>query len=110
MAVIGARLLEPVDELAVEPTDVIRRAEPSYDRDNLVPVGMARRRRFRTRGLVPQHRLADGGRNYDWEEYLLRRNLYKRLSTGESVAAVGVAVRLSVPLVLQRAERGRVLP
>ena len=44
------------------------------------------------------------------EEYLLERRLMRRLSDGELVGPWVDALRLPVPLVLQRAERRRLLP
>ena len=44
------------------------------------------------------------------EEYLLERRLMYRRTTGEIVGSVGDPLRLPVPGVLQRAERGRPLP
>jgi len=46
----------------------------------------------------------------DGEQYLLQRGLMRRLSTGEVHAPVGHAVRLPLPVVLQRAARGGLLP
>ena len=44
------------------------------------------------------------------EEYLLERRLLQPAVDGRARRAVGDAVRLPVPLALQRAERGRLLP